>query len=155
MVSIYNQLLEEVENHPAAVGLSAIQIGIPKRVFIVKHFDGKGGFVWDCYANPHIVTHTDTIKSDVEGCLSFPQIQVRIPRFLQITVETEFGIIEPAYEQYVLYGLDSIVFQHELDHLNGVLFFDKGTVVSAPLERNDPCFCGSAKKFKKCCGRGM
>jgi len=153
--TIYEQLLAEVEKHQA-LGLSAIQIGIPKRVFICWHCDNRGNDknvgAWYCYVNPRIISQEPTIEYGTEGCLSFPGFDLRVPRFQQITIASDS--LTPDYEKFELYGLDAVVFQHELDHLNGVLFFDKGVVTKSPLGRNDTCVCNSGKKFKKCCGKG-
>jgi peptide deformylase len=151
--TIYEQLLAEVQDHKA-LGLSAIQIGIPKRVFICWHQNDKGVGAWYCYVNPRIISQEPTIEHGTEGCLSFPGFELRVPRFTQITIASES--LTPDYDTFVLYGLDAVVFQHELDHLDGVLFFDRGIITTNPLGtgRNEPCFCGSGKKHKKCCGRG-
>lgn len=148
-IQIVNKLREEVRSHPNAVGLSAIQIGIPKRVFIVKRDNA-----WIHFVNPIILKKSEYLIETVEGCLSFPDVVVNAKRYDPITVSDDHN------GEQVLSNFDSVVFQHELDHLDGVTFFDRGrvirdgsTVVSDSIGRNKPCNCGSGKKYKKCCGK--
>jgi peptide deformylase len=144
-----------------ALGLSAPQIGIFKRVFITWGSTGESRTEgWNVYINPTFEEPcSDERMFYEEGCLSFPYASVRTNRNSQILVST----VEEDGERhkYVLYGDDAIVFQHELDHLDGILMFDR-VAKSVPqsantgknkIERNEPCPCGSGKKYKKCCGR--
>jgi len=140
--SIYGKLQNIVSTHDSAVGLSAIQIGIPKRVFIALI-----GEEWELFVNPEIVEQEADIIEGTEGCLSFPGYEVATRRSRQITVTAD-----NLESKLVLTDFDAVVFQHELDHLNGVLFFDRGYIVKSPLTRNSLCFCGSGKKFKRCHG---
>ena len=92
-----------------------------------------------------------------EQCLSFPGITCKVQRAKQINVKAElFGHMS-------LWDLDSIVFQHEVDHLDGILFFDRGEIIkkqfmSFNIGRNDLCSCGKLVnnkrlKYKNCCGK--
>jgi len=169
-MEIGKQLVEEVVKH-SALGLSAIQIGIPKRVFIMRVPSDKvideinKQFTeevvekkWDIFINPIFTSeHPEKVFYE-EGCLSFPGIKVITHRSANIVVTntTENGI-----ESLALSDLDAIVFQHELDHLNGKLMFDCRAKSVPPsyntgkdkIGRNDVCPCGSGKKYKKCCGK--
>lgn len=151
---VADKLLAEfkaLKKDTGAAGLSAIQIGIPKRMFITK-LDNGNIKMWK---NPKLLWYsTEDIVNPVEGCLSFPGATVRTARseFIKVSNEDADGVHE-----YALDGMESIVFQHEIDHLDGVLMFDRVAklepVKSNKIGRNEPCSCGSGKKYKKCCGK--
>ncbi len=163
-MKIADQLLKEVQlvgGHVKALGLAAPQIGIFKRVFITWGSTGESKTEgWNVYINPVLEELCGDEKMFYqEGCLSFPYATVRTRRHKQIIVSNveEDG----KRHRYCLYEQESIVFQHELDHLDGVLMFDR-VANSVPADansgkdkigRNEQCPCGSGKKYKKCCGR--
>ena len=110
------------------VGLAAPQVGIRQRICIVR--------VPACYEyedspetrltliNPQIV-RAGGQEIDVEGCLSFPDLIGDVPRYLAITVrahDINGKVVKIKARDYV-----ARVMQHEIDHLNGVLFFDRMT----------------------------
>ncbi len=93
-------------------GLSAPQIGLMER-FFVAHIKGR----WGVYFNPQIVLFDNTNIEIEEGCLSYPDLTVRLERSPKITVSYYSG---PKPVTETLRGLDSVIFQHEVDHLSGV-----------------------------------
>jgi peptide deformylase len=117
-------LRNKLQKSDFAVGLAATQLGIKKRFFGIK-FDNKVRI----FINPKIVNYFDKMVFPVmvnegkdsedflEGCLSFPNLFGTVKRYLKIEVESNDG-------KELLEGFEAIVFQHELDHLNGVLFVD-------------------------------
>jgi peptide deformylase len=118
------KVLESCEN---GAGLAATQIGLKRRFFGVKDWKTKEVRV---YINPKIIRtfgekvyskikHKEGKQSDfLEGCLSFPDLFGRVKRYLRI--EAEWMNQGPK----ILEDFEAIIFQHELDHLNGVLFID-------------------------------
>jgi len=163
-LEIANELIKElllIGGHTKALGLSAPQIGTFKRVFIawgstgITHEEG-----WNVYINPVLEENaSDARMFYEEGCLSFPGSTVRTNRNSEIIVSTLES--DGERHRYVLYGEDAIIFQHERDHCNGLLMFDR-VAKSVPQEantgkdkigRNDPCPCGSNLKYKRCCGK--
>lgn len=157
--AIHAALVTEVLQHPEAVGLSAIQIGIPKRAFITLDDLNSNEKTWTLWVNPVIEEiELGTVEQE-EGCLSFPNRSVLTKRHKQISVSAQRVDEWSERERFALIGLDAVIFQHELDHLDGKLMFERGEEqhvtrhVEPKLSRNDPCSCGSGKKFKKCCGR--
>jgi len=102
------------------LGLAANQIGITKRFFAIGHesFDtfNKHAIIW----NPQIKNFSEEKIFDVEGCLSFKDIFVKVerPRVIEVQYETTQGKTEFAK----LDGMESKCFQHELDHLDGITF---------------------------------
>ncbi len=154
---IYIKLIDEVKLHETAIGLSAIQIGIPKRCFITLRHDSQEKItVWDYYINPKIEEIESEVTESIESCLSLGKKKFLVKRPKQITVSSlsQFDYIER--EKNVLYDQDSIIFSHELDHCNGTLISDIGVEIGIPrkikqIGRNEKCPCRSGKKFKHCC----
>lgn len=129
-------------------GIAANQIGILKAVAFIE-FKGKEYKL----LNPRIISvgPEKTLVTD-ESCLSFPKKSRNTVRFTEIIVEDD-------YLGNLTLNIESddflpIIFQHEIDHLNGRTIFDavqKPQKVSSTPPRNSPCPCGSGKKYKKCC----
>ena len=99
------------------IGLAANQVGLLRRVFVMKLSDGRE---IGCF-NPAIL-YAEGEQMDEEGCLSFPNLFLTVKRYEKLTAmyldnTGEKCIIE-------LEGIDARCFQHELDHLNGVCFTD-------------------------------
>lgn len=104
------------------LGLAAPQVGIGLRVFVLKVAGAEGPQAMLCF-NPRIVDTGMETEKEQEGCLSFPGLFVAVERkrkvrvrFQDKTGETHTKIFE---------GIGARAFQHELDHLDGVLFFTK------------------------------
>ena len=102
------------------MGLAANQIGITKRFFAIGHdsFDTfqKHAIIW----NPQMINSSKEKVIDVEGCLSFKNIFVKVerPQIIEIQYETTQGETKTAR----LDGMESKCFQHEFDHLDGITF---------------------------------
>jgi len=102
------------------MGLAANQIGITKRFFAIGHssFDTfkNHAIIW----NPQVINFSEEKIIDVEGCLSFKDIFVKVerPKVIEVQYETTQGKTRFAK----LDGMESKCFQHELDHLDGITF---------------------------------
>ena len=107
------------------MGLSAIQLGIPKRYFVVVNEYDEGKFENYIIINPKIVSNSmEKIYVELgEGCLSVNrEIDGIVPRYARVTVE---GYDEKGNKIRVRAREEvAIAFQHEIDHLNGILFYD-------------------------------
>lgn len=99
------------------VGLAANQLGLPYRAFVIK----SDPII--CAFNPKIVDKSEKEVYLDEGCLSFPGLVVKIKRPESIRVRFTQPNGETTTKEY--HGLTARIFQHELDHLNGELFYDK------------------------------
>jgi len=144
--SIFAQLEEEIKKHKNAIGLSAPQIGIKKRAFVYWGASGKledAKKVLNRVANPTIIRFDRPMITSEEGCLSLPDVYCWVERYSQIEVSDD------VMGHCVLTGDDSRVYQHETNHLDGILITD----INRKIGRNEKCYCGSNKKFKKCHGR--
>lgn len=107
----------------SGVGLSANQIGIDKKIFIAQVRDKDGYLKFHTVINPEIKKYSKEIQNLEEGCLSVPETYGAVPRHNEITLE---GLnLEGKKIKIRAWGLLAHVFQHETDHLNGILFTDK------------------------------
>ena len=102
------------------MGLAANQIGITKRFFAIGHesFDTfkNRAIIW----NPQVINFSEEKVIDVEGCLSFKDVFVKVERPKQIEVQYETTQGKTRFAK--LDGMESKCFQHELDHLDGITF---------------------------------
>lgn len=107
------------------IGLAAPQINVTKRMIAVHLTDEKDNLVSYALFNPKVISHSveRSYLAAGEGCLSVDEaIPGYVPRYARITVK---GIdIEGNEVKIRLKGLPAIVFQHEIDHLNGIMFYD-------------------------------
>jgi peptide deformylase len=143
------------ENGRNGVGLAAIQIGEPVRAIIIRYRvrDRKTGELFKFYQNMINPVITDRRGAMVthEGCLSLPGITLKVRRSMEITVK---WLNENGIERTETFKeAQAIICQHEIDHCDGILISDKPAEDREKIGRNQPCPCGSGKKFKKCCGR--
>jgi len=107
------------------VGLAAPQINVSKRMIAIHAMDEKG--IQHSYAlfNPKIVSHSveKSYLTSGEGCLSVDRaVPGIVPRYARIRVKAVN--IEGEQIDIRLKGLLAIIFQHEIDHLNGIMFYD-------------------------------
>ena len=118
------ELAEKYDLRPG-MGLSAIQLGIAKRYFVVVYEYEEGKFEEYVVVNPKILSESEEkiYVEEGEGCLSVNRpIEGIVPRAARIKVEF---FDEKGNKQILRLREElAIVFQHEIDHLNGILFYD-------------------------------
>ncbi|AVQ98901.1 peptide deformylase [Oceanobacillus sp. M65] len=110
----------------AGVGLAAPQLGINKRLVAIHFEDFNGKLYSYGLVNPKIVSHSveDAYLSSGEGCLSVDRtVEGYVIRHARITVKATDMDNNPL--KLRLKGYAAIVFQHEIDHLNGIMFYDR------------------------------
>ncbi len=122
-----SQIKETQEKYQlrAGWGLSAVQIGILKRIFVIVEEIEKEVFSNYIVINPKILSHSEEMiyVGEGEGCLSVNRdVSGIVPRYARITIEA-YDINGNPYTLRVREDV-SIAFQHEIDHLNGILFTD-------------------------------
>ena len=104
------------------VGIAAPQVGISRRLVAVQRFD-KEGEPFEFYINPEIVARSEERELGSEGCLSVPEMSGDVWRSTAIRLryhsESDFSVVEEDIEDFT-----AVIFQHELDHLDGVLYID-------------------------------
>ena len=119
-----DELSEKYDLRPG-MGMSAIQLGIPKRYFVVVHEIEEGEFDTYILINPRIISNSmeKIYVEEGEGCLSVNRpVEGIVPRYARVTMEAydmEGRKINVRAREDL-----AICFQHELDHLNGILFID-------------------------------
>ncbi|NSL50710.1 peptide deformylase [Calidifontibacillus erzurumensis] len=107
------------------IGLAAPQLGISKRMIAVHVVDEDDKLYSYALFNPKIVSHSTKkcYLAGGEGCLSVDRdVPGYVPRYFKITVKATD--LEGKEVNLRLKGLPAIVFQHEIDHLNGIMFYD-------------------------------
>ena len=107
------------------MGLSAIQVGIDKRIFVIVYEYEEGQFENYIFINPKIISQSEELVyvDGGEGCLSINrEIEGIVPRSARI--KAEYYDINGNKQTIRLREELAIAFQHELDHLNGILFYD-------------------------------
>ena len=103
------------------MGLAATQCAVPVRVIVIDT-EQVGGTLNRAFINPVIKERTEKTLLTEEGCLSFPGVFARVTRHEGVVVETM--TLTGETEDVILNGVDAVCLQHELDHLNGIVFFD-------------------------------
>ena len=166
------ELFEILNKRKDGIGLAANQVGIDAAVAVVNVREPI------VLINPEIVSRETEIPF-YEGCLSFPGKGVNTKRYetVEITSDNVDGSIifsgvdtgeeargtwESEKHTYQVKDrdlriLEAVCVQHEIDHLNGVVCMDRKIDTTYRAEkkpgRNEPCYCGSGRKYKKCCIR--
>jgi len=97
------------------IGLAAPQVGVLKRIIAVK--------TSRVFINPKIIRKSRKTIIDEEGCLSFPGLFLKIKRAKEVEIEALNENGEKIY--FKTEGLPARIFQHEIDHLDGILFIDR------------------------------
>ena len=167
-LSIATELFQILNKRGDGIGLAANQVGIDAQVAVVNVIEPL------VLINPKII-HKEFPIDYFEGCLSYPKKGTPTKRYRDIIVQTAqsesgwyFSGVESTNEARGSWEektkkdeqenrlLEAICVQHEIDHLNGITIHDrenktKPMVSQKKVGRNDPCPCGSGKKFKKCC----
>lgn len=114
---------EDSREHEVGVALAAVQIDKLSRVVVIRNdFDNKKDRDFTVFINPEITKYEGKIVEDYEGCLSIRDIYGKVPRYEKVRVKAvdisgrEFRITAD--------GFLARVFQHEIDHTNGIVFID-------------------------------
>lgn len=105
------------------IGLAAPQIGISKRMILVQM-----GQKVEAFMNPEIVNHSWRTLWYEEGCLSVPGVYGKVKRFRGVKIHA--WLRDGKEIAMDVAGLPAIIFQHEIDHLNGILFIEKAKSLS-------------------------
>ena len=116
------------------VGLAAPQVGINKRLFVMQFFKDKKykDYSMLYVINPKINSYSEEKSTDTEGCLSLPDIYGEVERPKEVKVS--FLDLKGKEKSLSLSDINARIFQHEFDHLDGILFTDK---MSKQVEASD------------------
>jgi peptide deformylase len=104
------------------IGLAAIQIGVPKRVIVMDLDQKDGKKNWRAFINPRITWASEEVATFEEGCLSVPDIWDDVERPARI--RCEYLDLDGKKIEIEADGMLATCLQHEMDHLQGVLFID-------------------------------
>jgi peptide deformylase len=117
---LLNEMKTFVENSPHVLGISLPQVGVSKRAFVARFTTGT-----EILINPSfdILDPTPNSLPSGEGCISLPGIIGIVQRYLMIRISYLSIFGERIFRE--MGGMDSIIFQHEFDHLEGILFISK------------------------------
>jgi len=119
--ALMDDMLETMYAAPG-IGLAAIQVGVPKRVLVMDLSRGEEPKQPRCFVNPEIIWASEETAPYEEGCLSVPEIYEEVERPARVRVrylDYDGRKVEEDAE-----GLFATCIQHEIDHLEGVLFID-------------------------------
>ena len=129
-VSDFNAELKEIaENmyksmqNDKGIGLAGPQVGVDKQILVVES-NGE----YTTYINPEITYFSKSTLSTEEGCLSLPGIFGYVTRAKKIHIK--YKDVEGKTNKEKLKGLYSVILQHEVDHLNGILFIDRAEEIT-------------------------
>lgn len=105
------------------IGIAASQVGVNLRLALVRLNPSTDHEMTITMINPEILDHSDVVASQEEGCLSLRGKWGSVPRYTKVTVE----FFDKKMKRTVLQleGLNARIAQHEIDHLNGMLFIDR------------------------------
>lgn len=147
-------LMTATVTHPTqdGVGIAAPQVGLNRRVVAVQRFD-KEGEPFEVYPNIRIVCLSDSVEYGPEGCLSVPDMRADVLRSTEVVIEytdmsrlkeiasdlsprklsrhlarkygSEVGVAPLPTARDTISGFTAVIFQHETDHLDGILYIDR------------------------------
>lgn len=121
------------------VGIAAPQVGINRKVIWVQRFD-KEGSPFEVYLNPKILQYSKLTQKRFEGCLSIPERREEVCR--SYTILVNYLTLRGIKKTEMIEGFTAVIFQHEVDHLKGILFTDRledTSLVKLPPESKKYC----------------
>jgi peptide deformylase len=153
---IIEKAIEYANSIPNCAGLAANQIIHEGKDINIRFFIHKEEERTYAICNPKVINYIGSPTKLIEGCLSWPEKDIVANRYNNVVLQYE--TIDGEKKTETFSGFDAQVCQHEIDHLDGIEeeIYPKGQgamhLSNTKVGRNDPCPCGSGKKFKKCCG---
>jgi peptide deformylase len=114
---------EASRDHEVGVALAAVQVDKLYRIVVVRNdFNNKDDRSFAVFINPQITKYEGVIEEDFEGCLSIRDIYGKVPRYTKVRVKA-LGA-DGKEVRVTAEGFLARIFQHEIDHTNGVVFID-------------------------------
>lgn len=114
--------MKQVMHEAQGIGLSANQIGLPWSVFVGQVSNAQGKPKFYALFNPRITWKDDETSAFEEGCLSIPRKYGSVERPDRVVIEAQDRLGKPV--KVKAWGLLARMFQHEMDHLHGIVFTD-------------------------------
>jgi peptide deformylase len=135
---LVNNMVETMRDAPG-VGLAAPQVAVSLRLIVVEYADDeedeKAPKKLYVVANPEIVEESEEMEMGVEACLSVPELVGEVERHAQIVVKGFNKMGKPV--KIKAEGWLARIFQHEIDHLDGILYTDRSEKVWKPREGDE------------------
>ncbi|HEY3997386.1 MAG TPA: peptide deformylase [Candidatus Xenobia bacterium] len=118
---VVDDLIETMHAHPG-VGVAAPQVGVMQRIVVIDVTGKAPGQGLIVMINP-VITRMEEEKTVREGCLSIPEYTANVTRAQKVwfTAQDRDGVSRELYSE----GLEAVAVQHEMDHLDGILFLDR------------------------------
>jgi peptide deformylase len=117
---------ESTREHEVGAALAAVQIAKPYRVVVIRNdFDNKDDRSFSVFINPEIAKAEGELVEELEGCLSVKDVYGSVPRYPKVKIKAL--TIEGKPIRLTATGFLARVFQHEIDHTNGIVFADHVT----------------------------
>jgi peptide deformylase len=114
---------EASREHEVGVALAAVQVDLLYRIVVVRNdFDNKEDHSFSVFINPQITKYEGSIEEDFEGCLSIRDVYGKVPRHTKVRVKA-MGL-DGTEVRVTAEGFLARIFQHEIDHTNGIVFID-------------------------------
>lgn len=114
---------EDSRKHEVGVALAAVQVDVLLRIVVVRSdFDNKKDRTFQVFINPEITKFEGKQVYDYEGCLSIKDIYGKVPRYEKVKIKAQDENGKPI--RLTAEGFLARVFQHEIDHTNGIVFID-------------------------------
>lgn len=114
---------DQSREHEVGVALAAVQIDRLYKIIVVRNdYNDKENHEFTVFINPEITKREGEVKADYEGCLSVPDVYGKVPRHTKVKVKA----LNLAGKEFRVTAEDFLarIFQHEIDHCNGVVFID-------------------------------
>lgn len=127
-----HRLIKTMRLQPGGVGIAAPQIGVLKRVAIVDVSPKVSGSQRLILINPEVIQLEEEIVLR-EGCMSLPDYTANVKRYDTVTVKWQDLTGNPVFHK--AHGFEARCLQHEIDHLNGILFVDRVASLSSDVFR--------------------
>ena len=114
---------EASREHEVGVALAAVQVDKLLRIVVLRdNYDDKNDHNFTTFINPVITKYEGVIEEDFEGCLSVKNLYGKVPRYTKVRVKA----LDEAGQEFrvTAEGFLARIFQHEIDHTNGIVFID-------------------------------
>jgi len=111
-----------IDSISMGVGIAAPQVGILRNIICVQRFD-KDGFPFETYLNPKILQYSDLKQPCLEGCLSIPERR-DTTKNRAYAILLDYDMLNGEHKTEMVEDFTAVIFQHEIDHLNGILYID-------------------------------
>jgi len=115
---------DQSREHEVGVALAAVQVDRLYKIVVVRNnFDNKEDQTFTAFINPEITKKEGGMVEDFEGCLSVPDVYGKVPRYKKVKVKA----LDEEGKEFRVTAEDFLarIFQHEIDHTNGIVFIDR------------------------------